>query len=127
MLLNRKKVMIIDPSPIFRRKLKAAIQTIETLVDVIEADDIGQAEGILGKQQLDVVFLDIGFSKEQVLRLVDAFKGAAGDLRLVVLASHESVAAQSAELQDRADCCLPKEHAVGLRLADVIHAMIRRS
>ena len=127
MLLNRKKVMIVDPSPIFRRKLKAAIQTIETLVDVIEADDIGQAEGILGKQQLDVVFLDIGFPKEQVLRLVDAFNGAAGDSRLVVLASHESAAAQSAKLQDRADCWLPKEHAVGLRLADVIHEMIRRS
>ncbi len=127
MLLNRKIVMIVDPSPIFRRKLKAAIQTIETLVDIIEADDIGQAEGILGKQQLDVVFLDIGFPKEQVLRLVDAFKGAAGDLRLVVLASHESAAAQSAGLQDRADCWLPKEQAVGLRLADVIHEMIRRS
>jgi len=127
MLLNRKKVMIVDPSPIFRRKLKAAIQTIETLVDVIEADDIGQAEGILGKQQLDVVFLDIGFPREQVLRLVDAFKGAAGDMRLVVLASHDSAATRVAGLQDRADCCLPKEHAVGLRLADVIHEMIRRS
>lgn len=127
MLLNRKKVMLVDPSPIFRRKLKAAIQTIETLVDVIEADDIGQAEGILGKHQLDVVFLDIGFPREQVFRLIDALKGAAGDMRLVVLASHDAAAARAAGLQDRADCCLPKEHAVGLRLADVIHEMIRRS
>ncbi len=126
-MLRRKKVMLVDPSPIFRNKLKEAILTNETLVDVIEADDIGQAEGILGKQQLDVVFLDIGFPREQVLRLIDAFKGAAGDMRLVVLASHDSAAARVAGLQDRADCCLPKEHAVGLRLADVIHEMIRRS
>ena len=127
MLLNRKKVMIVDPSPIFRRKLKAAIQTIETLVDVIEADDIGQAEGILGKQQLDVVFLDIGFPQEQVVRLIEAIKGAARDMRLVLLASHDAAATQTAGLQERADCFLPKEHAVGLRLADVIHEMIRRS
>ncbi len=127
MLLNRKTVLIVDPSPIFRRKLKATIQTNETLVDVIEADNTGQAEGILGKQQLDVVFLDIGFPPEQVIRLIDALDGAAGDIRLVVLASHDSAAAQSSGLQDRADCCLPKEHTVGLRLADVIHEMIRRS
>ena len=126
MLLNRKKVMLVDPSPIFRRKLKAAIQTIETLVDVIEADDIAQAEDILGKQQLDVVFLDIGFPREQVLQLIDAFTGAAEDIRLVVLASHDAAATQAARLQDRADCFLPKEHAVGLRLAAVIHEMIRR-
>jgi len=127
MLLNRKKVMIVDPSPIFRRKLKAAIQTNETLVDVIEAGTINAAEDILRNQQIDVVFLDIGFPQEPVIRLIDAIKGVARDMRLVVLASHDSAAAQAAGLQDRADFFLPKEDAVGLRLIDVIHATIRRS
>ena len=127
MLLNRKTVLIVDPSPIFRRKLKATIQTNETLVDVIEADDTGQAEVILSNQQLDVVFLDIGFPQEQVVQLIDAIDGAAGDIRLVVLAGHDSAAAQAAGLRDRADAFLPKEQAVGLRLADVIREMIRRS
>ena len=126
MLLNRKKVMIIDPSPIFRRKLKAAIQTNETLVDVIEAGTINAAEDILRNQQIDVVFLDIGFPQEPVIRLIDAIKGVARDMRLVVLASHDSAAAQAAGLQDRADCFLPKEDAVGLRLINVIHETIRR-
>jgi len=126
MLLNRKKVMIVDPSPIFRRKLKAAIQTNETLVDVIEAGTINAAEDILINQQIDVVFLDIGFPQEPVIRLIDAIKGVARDMRLVVLASHDSAAAQAAGLQDRADCFLPKEDAVGLRLIDVIHETIRR-
>jgi len=126
MLLNRKKVMIVDPSPIFRRKLKAAIQTNETLVDVIEAGTINAAEDILINQQIDVVFLDIGFPQEPVIRLIDAIKGVARDMRLVVLASHDSAAAQAAGLQDRADCFLPKEPAVGLRLIDVIHETIRR-
>lgn len=126
MLLNRKKVMIVDPSPIFSRKLKATIQTNETLVDVIEAGTINAAEDILSNQQLDVVFLDIGFPQEQVVRLIDAIKGAARDMRLVLLASHDSAATQAAGLQERADAFLPKEHAVGLRLADLIHEMIRR-
>jgi DNA-binding NarL/FixJ family response regulator len=126
MLLNRKKVMIVDPSPIFSRKLKATIQTNETLVDVIEAGAINAAEDILRKEQLDVVFLDIGFPQEQVVRLIDAIKGTARDMRLVLLASPDAVATQAAGLQERADCFLPKEHAVGLRLADLIHEMIRR-
>lgn len=126
MLLNRKKVMIVDPSPIFCRELKAAIQTHETLVDVTGADTIDGAEDALRNQQVDVVFLDIGFPQEQVVRLIDAIDGAAGGIRLVVLAGRDSAAAQAAGLRDRADGFLPKEQAVGLRLADMIHEMIRR-
>ena len=128
MLLNRKKVMIVDPSPIFRRELKAAIQTNETLVDVTGADTISAAEDTVRNQQLNVVFLDVGFPQDQVARLIEAIDGASGDIRLVVLAGHDSAAAQAAGLlRDRADGFLPKEQAVGLRLADVIHEMIRRN
>ena len=127
MLLNRKKVMIVDPSSIFSHKLKAAILKNETLVDVIEAGTINAAEDILRNQQPDVVFLDIGFPQEEVVQLIDAIDGAAGDIRLVVLAGHDAAATQAVGLKDRADCFLPKEQAVGLRLADVIREMIRRS
>jgi DNA-binding NarL/FixJ family response regulator len=127
MLLNRKKVVIVDPSPIFRRKLKATIQTNETLVDVFEADTIKAAEDMVRNQQPDVVFLDIGFPQEQVVRLIDAISSAAGDMRLVALAGQDAAPAQTAGLQEITDCFLPKEHAVGLRLADVIHEMVRRS
>jgi DNA-binding NarL/FixJ family response regulator len=127
MLLNRKTVMIVDPSSIFRRKLKATIQTNETLVDVTGAETIDAAEDMIRNQPPDVVFLDVGFPQEQVVRLIDAINGATGDIRLVVLAGHDAAAAQAAGLQDRADCFLPKEHAVGLRLANVILEMIRRS
>lgn len=126
MLLNRKKVMIVDPSSIFSHKLKAAILKNETLVDVIEAGTINAAEDILRNQQPDVVFLDIGFPQEEVVRLIDAIDGAAGDIRLVLLTGHDAALVQAAGLQDRADCFLPKEQAVGLRLADVIHEVIRR-
>ena len=33
-MIDRRKVLILDPSPIFRRTLKEVIQTSETHVDV---------------------------------------------------------------------------------------------
>ncbi|WP_372678490.1 response regulator [Desulfosarcina sp.] len=127
MLLNRKKVMIVDPSSIFRRELKTVIQSHETLVDVIGADSISAAEDMIRNQLPSVVFLDVGFPQEQVLSLIDVINGAAGDIRLVLLTGQDSAFVQAAGLQDRADCFLPKEQAVGLRLADVIHEVIRQS
>jgi DNA-binding NarL/FixJ family response regulator len=58
-MLDRKKVLILDPSPIFRRTLKDVIQTSETLVDISEADNADQAENILRNDPPDVVFFDI--------------------------------------------------------------------
>jgi len=126
MILNRKKVMLVDPSPIFRRKLKAVIQTNETLVDVTEAGTINAAEDILRNQQLDVVFLDLGFPQDDGLRLIETIKGMARDIRMVVLTSHDSAAHQADAIEKGADYFLSKEHAVGLRLIDVIHETIRR-
>ena len=126
MILNRKKVMIVDPSPIFRRKLKAAIQTNETLVDVIEAGTINAAEDILRNQQLDVVFLDMEFPQDDGIRLIETIKGMARDSRIVVLTNHDSAAHQADAIEKGADYFLSKAHAVGLRLVDVIHETIRR-
>lgn len=127
MRLVRKKVMIVDPSPIFRRQLKATIQTNETLVDVTEADTINAAEGILRNQQIDVVFLDIGFPQDGGFDLIETIKGVAADIRIVVLTSHDSAVHKAAALEKGAAYFLAKEDAVGLRLIDIIHETIRRS
>ena len=126
MILNRKKVLIVDPSPIFRRKLKAIIQTNETLVDVTEAGTVNAAEDILRNQPIDVVILDIGFPQKAGIGLIDTIEGMASGIRIVVLTSHDSVAHSVAALEKGTVYFLPKEHAVGLRLIDLIHATIRR-
>jgi DNA-binding NarL/FixJ family response regulator len=126
MLLNRKKVMIADPSPIFRRTLKAAIETNETLVDVSEADSIDAAEDILRNHQVDVVFLDIGFPEDAGMGLIDFIKDLAADIRIIVLTSHDSPANRAAAFEKGTDYFLSKQHAVGLHLIDVIHTTIRR-
>jgi DNA-binding NarL/FixJ family response regulator len=126
MLLNRKKVLIADPSPIFRRTLKAAIETNETLVDVAEADSINVAEDILGNHQMDVVFLEIEFPADDGMRLIDFIKGLAADIRIVVLTRQDSAVRKRAALEKGADYFLSKGRVHGLRLVDVIHATIRR-
>jgi DNA-binding NarL/FixJ family response regulator len=126
MLLNRKKVMIVDPSPIFRRKLKATIHDNETLVDVVEAGTITTAEEILRSQPIDVVFLDLGFPQNGAIGLVKTINVMASGIRIVVLASDDSAAQKAAVLEKGGARFLSKEQAVGLRLIDVIHESIRR-
>jgi DNA-binding NarL/FixJ family response regulator len=127
MQLIRKTVMIVDPSPIFRRQLKATIQTNETLVDVIEADTIKAAENSLSSAQIDVVFLDIAFPQDGGFDLIDTIKGVAPDIRIVVLTDHDSAAHQATALEKGAAYFLSKADAGGLRLIDVIHETIRRA
>lgn len=126
MRLIRKKVMIVDPSPIFRRQLKATIQTNETLVDVTEADTINAAESILRNQPIDIVFLDIGFPQDDGFDLIDTIKDMAADTRIVVLTHHDSAANKAAAQEKGAAYFFSKADAVGLRLIDVIHDTIRR-
>ena len=126
MILNRKKVMIVDPSPIFRRTLKTTIETNETLVNVIEADSIDAAEDILSNQLPDVVFLDIGFPEDGGMRLLEWIRDLDAATRIVVLTSHDSAANKAAAREKGADYFLSKEAAAGLHLIDVIHETIRR-
>jgi DNA-binding NarL/FixJ family response regulator len=125
-MLPRKNVMIVDPSPIFRRSLKAVIETNETLVNVSEAENADQARDILGSQPPDVVFLDMLLPLETGLGLIASVKAVAADIRLVVLTGLDAPQVKAAALEQGADYFLSKEHATGLRLIDVIHETIRR-
>jgi len=125
-MLRRKHIMIVDPSPIFRRQLKATIQTHETLVNVSEAENTHQANDILRKQPPDVVFLDVALPLESGLRLIEAIKAFAEDIRIVVLTRMDPSQCQAIVAEKGADLFLSKEYAVGLRLIDVIHEAIRR-
>ena len=125
-MLRRKKVMLVDPSPIFRLNLKEAIQTNETLVDVLEADNVDQANDILRNQQPEVVFLDIALPEATGIELIASIKALAADTRIVVVTSQDSDECRTRALQNGADYFLAKEYAIGLHLIDVIHDVIRR-
>lgn len=124
-MMNYKKILIFDPSPIFRRTLKEVIQTSETLVDVSEAQTADQAKEMLKNQSPDVVFFDIALPRGNGIGFIATIKEMAPDSLVVVLTSHDSNEHEEAALQNGADFFLSKEGAGGLRLLDVIHRAVR--
>jgi chemotaxis response regulator CheB len=58
-MMHRKKILIVDPSPIFLRQLKETIETHETLVDVNEAPSAERAREVLRKHLPDVAFIEV--------------------------------------------------------------------
>ena len=126
-MLNRKKVLILDPSPIFRRTLKEVIRTSETRVDIREADNAGQAKNILKNDPPDVVFFDIALPRDNGIAFIASIKGMLPQSRVVVLTSHDSAEHEAASIEQGADYFLSKERSGGLRLIDVIRSTIRQN
>ena len=125
-MFDRQKILLIDPSTIFRRTLKEVIETSESFVEVIEAETSAQARSIIGKSVPDVVFVDIALPQNNGIDFIASIKQMAPDARIVVLTSHDSKEHEEASLENGADFFLSKEHSGGLRLLDVIQSTIRR-
>ena len=126
-MLDRKKVLILDPSPIFRRTLKEVIRTSETRVDIREADNADQAENILKDDPPDVVFFDIALPRDNGIAFIASIKGMLPQSRVVVLTSHDSAEHEAASIEQGADYFLSKERSGGLRLIDVIRTTISQN
>ena len=127
LMFDPKKVLILDPSPIFRRTLKEVIRTSETLVDIREADNIDQAEEILRNDSPDVVIFDIALPRDNGIEFIASIKSMLPESCVVVLTTHDSAEHETASIEQGADYFLSKEHSGGLRLIDVIRTTIRQS
>ena len=124
-MTDPQKILILDPSPIFSGTLKEVIQTSENHVEVTEASSIVQAEAILKKQTVDVVFLDIAFPQDNGIQFIAAIKRMAPEACVVVLSSHDSTEYKEASIRRGANFFLSKERSGGLRLLDVIHEAVQ--
>jgi DNA-binding NarL/FixJ family response regulator len=120
-----RKILILDPSPVFRRTLKEVIQTSESHVQVTEAGDILQAECILKKRPADVVFQEIAFPRNNGIHFISTVRRLSPKARIVVLSSHDGPEYEDATLREGADYFLSKERSGGLRLLDVIRKAVR--
>ena len=126
-MITPKKVLILDPSAIFRKTLKDVIQTSETRVEVKEADSAAQAQAILKTDSMDVIFYDIALPRENGIAFIASIKAMLPESRIVVLTSHDSAEYEAAAIDNGADFFLSKERSGGLRLIDVIHSALRRN
>ena len=125
-MMHRKKVLIVDPSPISRRELKETIETHETLVEVLAVPDAEQARDVLRNYQLDVAFVEVDLPLEEGPDFIQTLRQAAPDCRIVALAGIDAEPVKATALEKGADDFLAKEMAFGFRLIDFIHDVIRR-
>ena len=121
---NHKKILIVDPSTVFRRTLKEVVQTVQPDVEVLETADAERAVRLLRDDSPDVVFVDIALSRANGLQLVATMRNMVPDSRIVVLTSHDSKEHEKASLQKGANWFLSKERSGGMRLIHVINTAI---
>lgn len=62
-MFDRQKILLVDPSAIFRRTLKEVIETRETSVEVGEAEDGLKAIRQIRKVKPELVLLDLSIPK----------------------------------------------------------------
>ena len=121
---EHKKVLIVDPSPIFRRTLKEVIETSEPQVRIQEADSAARARPFCEMNRLMLFFSTLRSLGPTASAFIETIKGMVPDIRIVVLTNHDSAEHKEAALQKGANYFLSKERSGGLRLLDVIHATI---
>jgi DNA-binding NarL/FixJ family response regulator len=126
-MLDRKKVLILDASPIFRQTLKEVIRNIEPFVDIWEAENIDQAEKVLKDDPPDTVFFDIALPSNNGIAFIASIRGMSPESCVVVLTSHDSAEHEVASIEQGADYFLSKERSGGLRLIDVIRTTIQQN
>ena len=125
-MMLRKKILIIDPSSIFRRELKEMLETHETLVDVYQAAQGDQALDILRKHPPDVTFIATDLPLDAALDLIRSIRRQAPESRIVAMDAVGSEATKTAVREHGANDYLIKEMAVGFGLIDFIHAVVRK-
>jgi DNA-binding NarL/FixJ family response regulator len=122
---RRKRVVIIDPSKIYRRTLKEIIQTYEVGIEVTATAAFDRIADSLRHAPPSAAIVDIATPHDNGLRLIEKIKTASPNTRIVVLTTHDSAEHKRAALARGADFFLSKVSSGGLRLMETIRFAIR--
>ena len=125
MPVRKKKVLIVDPSAVFRRALKEVIHISREEVDILEARDAPGALSVAGGSRPDVAFVEIALPGGNGFELIEAMRSVTPATRIVVLTSDDSNEYREASIRKGAANFLSKESAGGLRLLEVIDEALR--
>ena len=120
-MVEHKKVLIVDQSPVFRNALRDVIKAEETHVDISEAQTVNQALEIVKNGSLDMVISDIELPGESGLYLLEKLSRLTPDTCIVVLTSNDSTEYKKASIQGGADYFLSKEKSSSLGLREILH------
>lgn len=113
-------VVIIDPSPVFRRTLRKMIRDRIPNVNIAETDDFEQARKIMEIEPPGVVFLDIAIFPNNCIDHIRSIKNQQPGSVIIVLTTHDSAEHKAAFLEYGADYFFSKTNTPSSSLINMI-------
>lgn len=106
MKTNKKRLLHVDDDPAILRLVAAQLKQFG--FDVVSCDDPSQALGIVARENLRVVLLDIDMPQMSGLTLLSRLKEYDGGLQVVVLSGLVSITTALDSMRAGAEYCLFK-------------------
>jgi len=108
---RKATVFLVDDHPMVREHLTALLQAVPDLVVCGEAGDAPTALSLIGRQQPDLVILDISLKRSNGLELLKSLKELRPQLPVLVLSMHDELLYAERALRAGALGYITKEEA----------------
>ena len=108
-------VLTVDDHPLIRSALREVLRTMAERLELLEASDPEAGLALLRcRPEIDLVFLDLQFSRHDGLAFIDQFRAAAPAAPLIVYTMHEDAPTLKQALARVAVGIVPKTHSAKL-------------
>jgi DNA-binding NarL/FixJ family response regulator len=105
-------VLTVDDHPLIRSALREVLHSIAPHIELIEASDPEEGLAALRRRpEIDLVFLDLHFSRHSGLAFIERFRSAAPAVPLIVYTMHEDAPTLRQALALGAAGIAPKTHS----------------
>jgi DNA-binding NarL/FixJ family response regulator len=102
------KILIVEDSALYRKLLKETLHSRFPSMEIIEAEDGGEAMQKISTHPPDLIFMDIKLPGENGLELTAKIKARYPDVIVIVLTSYDTPEYREAAVQVKADHFLSK-------------------
>ncbi len=108
-------VLTVDDHPLIRSALREVLSVMAERLDLIEASNPDDGLALLGERRdVDLIFLDLHFSRHDGLAFVERFRAAAPAVPLIIYTMHEDTSALKQALAYGVAGIVPKTHSAKL-------------
>jgi DNA-binding NarL/FixJ family response regulator len=105
-------VLTVDDHPLIRAALREVLCVMSDRIDLVEASDPDEALAVLAaRSDIDLVFLDLHFSRHDGLAFLEKFRAEAPAVPVIVYTMHEDLQTLKQALVRGAAGVVPKTHS----------------
>jgi CheY-like chemotaxis protein len=87
---SKKKILIVDDSPLIIDRLTELLQELFYVETIISAADYDEAIEMLGKENIDIAFLDIHLPGKNGIALLQFIKANYAGIKVIMLSNQAS-------------------------------------